>query len=175
MFNSSCWWINIVFTKNGIHTLAKVVINPTCVDLFSQSCTIQRFVAFDVVQTKRWVIVVDTPMINTPMINSSFFNNWDIWISTQIGWRAFTRLCQHHLELQMAKRPYPFCLGYFFTSKNFNYIEKEANIFHLKSGCNNRPSYFPTFTFSRRSPHCHDWPITSDGMLRWRFFDISLC
>jgi hypothetical protein len=35
MFHSSCQWINIVFTKNGIHNLVDVVIaNPTWIDLF---------------------------------------------------------------------------------------------------------------------------------------------
>jgi len=49
-FNSSCWWINIVLTKDDIYTLADVVIiNPTRTDLPPQSCTIQGFVAFDVV------------------------------------------------------------------------------------------------------------------------------
>jgi hypothetical protein len=33
-FNSFHWWINIVLTKDGIHTLADIVIaDPTQVDL----------------------------------------------------------------------------------------------------------------------------------------------
>jgi hypothetical protein len=48
-----CWWINIVLTKDDIHTLANIVIfDPTRVDLFLRSCAIQGFSAFDVVQTK---------------------------------------------------------------------------------------------------------------------------
>ncbi len=35
-FNSSCWWINIVFTKDGIHTLTDIVIvDPTQANLLS--------------------------------------------------------------------------------------------------------------------------------------------
>jgi hypothetical protein len=35
MFNFFCQWVNIVFTKDGIHTLANVVIvNPTQANLF---------------------------------------------------------------------------------------------------------------------------------------------
>jgi len=42
MFNSSRWWINIVFIKDGIHTLTNVVItDPTWTDLLSQSCATQ--------------------------------------------------------------------------------------------------------------------------------------
>ncbi len=52
-FNSSCRRIDIVLIKDDIRTLANVVIiNPTWVDLFPQSCVIQGFVALDVVQIK---------------------------------------------------------------------------------------------------------------------------
>jgi hypothetical protein len=33
-------------------------------DLLPQSCATQKFVAFDVVQAKKWVIVTNTPLIN---------------------------------------------------------------------------------------------------------------
>ncbi len=53
MSNSSCRQVDVVFTKNGIHTVVDVVIaNPTQVNLFFQSCTIQRFVAFNATQAK---------------------------------------------------------------------------------------------------------------------------
>ncbi len=52
-FNSSCQWVNIVFTKDGIHTLANIVItNPTRANLFPRSCTTQGFAAWDATQTK---------------------------------------------------------------------------------------------------------------------------
>jgi hypothetical protein len=52
-FNSSCWQVDIVFTKIGIHTLTNVVIiNPTWVDLFFRSCTTQGITASNVIQTK---------------------------------------------------------------------------------------------------------------------------
>jgi hypothetical protein len=42
-----------VLTKDGIHTLIDIVIaNPTCVDLFLQSCTTQGFATFDAIQAK---------------------------------------------------------------------------------------------------------------------------
>ncbi len=54
MFNSFCRRINIVLTKNDIHTLVDTIIaNPMQVDLLPQSCTIQGFATFDVVQTKK--------------------------------------------------------------------------------------------------------------------------
>ncbi len=52
-FNSSRRWIDIVFTKNGIHTLINVVIaDLTQAILFPQSYGTQGFAAFDVVQIK---------------------------------------------------------------------------------------------------------------------------
>ncbi len=75
MFNSSCWWIDIVLTKNGIHTLANVIIvNPTQAYLFPQSCTTQRFVASNVTKSKERNQHPTLP-----------FNNWSIWMSTQIS------------------------------------------------------------------------------------------
>ncbi len=54
-FNSFCRLFNIVLTKNGIHTLANIVItNPTWMDLLSQSCATLRFAIFYVVQTKEF-------------------------------------------------------------------------------------------------------------------------
>jgi hypothetical protein len=50
--NSFGWQIDIVLTKK-IHTQADVVVvDPTWVDLLPQFCTIQGFVASDVVQAK---------------------------------------------------------------------------------------------------------------------------
>jgi len=53
MLDSSCWWINIVLTKDGICTLANIVIaNAMFVDLPPQSCTIQRFATSNATQAK---------------------------------------------------------------------------------------------------------------------------
>jgi len=52
-FNSFRQWVDIVFTKDGVCTLAKVVIaNPTWANLFFRFCTIQGFVTINVVQAK---------------------------------------------------------------------------------------------------------------------------
>jgi hypothetical protein len=52
-FNSSRWRIHIVLTKNGIRTVANIVIvNPMWMDLLSWSCTTQGFVVFDAGQAK---------------------------------------------------------------------------------------------------------------------------
>jgi hypothetical protein len=43
-----------MLTKDGIHTLINIVItNLMWIDLFFQSCATQRFVAFDVAQSKK--------------------------------------------------------------------------------------------------------------------------
>jgi hypothetical protein len=52
-FNSFCWQVDIVLTKDDIHTLADVVIvNPTWIDLLPQSCITQGFANSDVAQAK---------------------------------------------------------------------------------------------------------------------------
>ncbi len=52
MFNSY-WQIDIVLTKDDIHTFIDVVIvNPTRVNLFLESCTTQGFVVFNATQAK---------------------------------------------------------------------------------------------------------------------------
>ncbi len=53
-FNSFHQQINIMPTKNGIRTLADVIITDLMrANLLPRSCTIQIFVAFDATQAKR--------------------------------------------------------------------------------------------------------------------------
>jgi len=48
MFNSSCWQVDIVLTKNDICTL----IDPTRMDLLFRFCTTQGFATYNVFQIK---------------------------------------------------------------------------------------------------------------------------
>jgi hypothetical protein len=53
-FNSSCWQIDIVLTKDDIRTLTNIVINdPTWADLLPWSCATQGFDTLNVVQAKK--------------------------------------------------------------------------------------------------------------------------
>jgi hypothetical protein len=53
-FKSFRHQIDIVFTKNGIHTLINIIIaNPTQMNLFPQSHAIQEFVASNATQAKK--------------------------------------------------------------------------------------------------------------------------
>jgi hypothetical protein len=99
-------------------------------------------------------------------------NNWNIWMFTQIGQCVLTQMWQCYLKPKRTTWPSPFCLGYFSSSKNFNYIAKNASIFHLKLGNSDRPNYFSISTPLKHTPHCHDWFTTSCWLLRWRVFDI---
>jgi hypothetical protein len=55
MFNYSCQQVNIVLTKNDIHTSIDIIIvAPTSVDLLPQFCATQGFDASNVVQAKKW-------------------------------------------------------------------------------------------------------------------------
>ncbi len=52
-FNSSCWWFDIVFIKDGIRILVDIVIaDPTRANLLLQSYAIQGFATSGVAQTK---------------------------------------------------------------------------------------------------------------------------
>jgi hypothetical protein len=52
-FNFSCWWIDIVLIKHDIRTLTNLIIASwTQVNLFPQSCKIQRFAICDATQAK---------------------------------------------------------------------------------------------------------------------------
>jgi hypothetical protein len=52
-FNSFCRQIDIVFTKDGIRTLANVVsADPTRTNLLPRSCTTQGFAASNAIQAK---------------------------------------------------------------------------------------------------------------------------
>jgi hypothetical protein len=65
-FNSFCQRINNVLTKNGIHTLTKVIVaNPTQANLLKKSCVIQGFVASNAAQAKERNYCSDAPLINS--------------------------------------------------------------------------------------------------------------
>ncbi len=75
-FHSSHRWIEIVFTKDGIHIqIDVVIIDPKWADLLCWSCGTQKFVTFKVVQTKKKELLQLTP-------HWSFFpfNNWNLWM-----------------------------------------------------------------------------------------------
>jgi hypothetical protein len=77
-FNSSCCQVEIVFTKDGFHTLIDIDIvigGPMHMDLFIWSCTIQGFPTSDVAQAKEKSYYDQHPLIN------SFSISWDIWMS----------------------------------------------------------------------------------------------
>jgi hypothetical protein len=159
--------INIMFTKDGIHTLVNVVITyPTWVNLLHWSCIVQGFVASKTAQAKKRIVMTNTPW-SFPLLN-----NLGVWMFKQTSWCILTQLCQCHVEHQKVKLPSSFCFGYFSPLKKFNYIAKNANIFHLKSGSSGRFNYFLISTPSKHTPHHHGWPLTSNWLLRWRDFNI---
>jgi hypothetical protein len=158
-----------VFTKNKIHTLVDVVI----VDLMRaylllQSYTTQRFTTSNVAQVKK-------KNYNNQHPHQSIFpsSNWNIWMFTQISWCVLTQLCQCYLEPKKAKGPCPLCLGYFSSTKNFNYIANDASILHLKSGSNSRPNYFSTS--SRHTPIAMVDLLQAIGCWDGEFLTSNLC
>ncbi len=49
-------------------------------------------------------------------------------------------------------KPSSFYLDHLPSSKNFNHITMDTNVFHLKLGDNHRFNHFPTFTFQNTPP-----------------------
>jgi hypothetical protein len=108
MFNSFCWWVDIVFTKDDIHTLINVVIvDPSRMDLLPWLCN-SRICCLWCGSNQRKELLWLTPHWLIPPIS-----NWGIWMFTQKSWCAFTWLCQCHLEFKRTRRPSSSCLGYF--------------------------------------------------------------
>jgi hypothetical protein len=63
-FHSFRRWVDIMLTKDGIHTLANVVIvDPTQADLLCWSYVTWRFVASKTTQAKEKAITTNTPRI----------------------------------------------------------------------------------------------------------------
>jgi hypothetical protein len=62
-FNSSRQWVDNVFTKNGIHILANIVI----ADLLPQSCTTQGFATSNAIQTRKRNFHDYTPSIDSSL------------------------------------------------------------------------------------------------------------
>jgi hypothetical protein len=68
MFNSSCWQVDIVLTKDDICTLIDIIIiDPTRMDLLFRFCTTQGFVAYNGFKSKNRVIVTNTSLINSSL------------------------------------------------------------------------------------------------------------
>jgi hypothetical protein len=65
-FNSFCWWVDIVFTKDDICILINVVItNPTKARLLPRSCATQGFVLLVWFNPNNEAIVINTSLINS--------------------------------------------------------------------------------------------------------------
>jgi len=105
----------------------------------------------------------------TPHWSIPPLNNWGIWSLTQTCQCVFIWLCQCHLELERDKMPSSFYLSHFSSSKSFNHIIKDANIFHFKLGGSHRLSYFLTSTPSRHTSHHHGRSIASRWFLTCKY------
>jgi len=107
-FNSYRDGIDIVFTKNRIHTLANLdIANPTCADLFPDLGQLKDLILQMQFKTKKNLLWL------TPHWSISSSNNWNVWMFTQTNWCVLTQLCQCHSKLQRSKKPSFFCFSYF--------------------------------------------------------------
>jgi hypothetical protein len=101
-FNSSHRQVDIMITKDGIHTLVDVVIaNPTRINLLPQSCVTQGFVTFDATQDKE----------------RSYCNQHPINQFLPLTIKVFSCLHKHVNAIWSLKGPEGPHLGYFFHQK----------------------------------------------------------
>jgi hypothetical protein len=156
IFNSSHWWIDIVFTKNGICILVNIVIvYPTCVNILPWFCIIQGFVTSNAIQAKKKELPWPTSM------NSFLLLTIEVFRCLHKQNDVFLHECANATwSFKRPKGPSPFYVGYFSSSRNFNYIIKDVSIFHLKLSSNSKLSYLWL-------PPLHDTPpITTVDLLK---------
>jgi hypothetical protein len=128
-FNSSCRWVDVVFTKYGIHTLVDVIIvNPTWTDLLPWSCRTRGFVAPNAIQAK------EKSYHNWHPIDQFFPLAIEVFGCLHKHADVFLHYCANAIwSLKALEGPHFFYLGHFSLSKKFNHITKDANVLHLKS------------------------------------------
>jgi len=163
-FNFSYWQVEIVLTKNDIHTLAKVVIaNWMWADLLPWFCATQGFVGFDVVQAN------ERSYHNRHPTNQFLPLAIEVFGCLHKHGNVFLHDCANAIWSLKGRRPSSFYLDQFSSLKSLNQITKDASVFHLKSGGSRRLSYFLTFALSRHTFHHHDWSITSHWFLTYKY------
>jgi hypothetical protein len=148
-FHSFHWRVDIMLTKDGIHTLANVVIaDPIWANLFHWSYAIGKFATFEIAQTKKrsyldWHLTYHLIYLTIEVFRS---------LNKQVD--MFLHDCTNAMWNFKGPKGPPFvCVNYFSSLKNPNYITKNASIFHLKSSNSNRSCYFPTSSPSRHTFH----------------------
>ncbi len=164
-FNSFRQWIDIVLTKDGIHTLANIIIvNSMQANLFSRSCTTQGFATSDITQAKERSYHNRQPTYQFLPLAIEVFGCLHKHID------VFLHDCANAIwSLKGTKKPSSFYLGNFFLSIFFYHITKYISIFHLKSSDSHRLSYFPTSTPSKHTSHHHGRPIASHWFLTCKY------
>jgi hypothetical protein len=148
-FHSSCRRVDIVLTKDGIHTLANVVIvDPTQEDLLRRHCVTQGFVASKTTQAKEKSYYDRHPTGHFLPLTIEVFGILDKQAD------VFLHDCANAMwNFKWPEGPPLFVLVMFLCQKNLNYITKDASILHLKLGGRNRSDYFLTSTLSKHTHH----------------------
>jgi hypothetical protein len=119
-----------------ICTLIDVVItDPTRANLLLQSCTTQGFATSNAAQAK------ERSYHHWRPTNEFFCVAIEVFGCLHKHAYAFLHDCANAIwNLKGIEGPSPFYFGYFFSSKNFNYVTMDANIFHFKSSNDSNPS-----------------------------------
>jgi len=141
-FNSFHWQVDIMFAKDGIHTIVNIVIaNPTYVDLFIRSCTTQKFVASNAILAQK------KNYRNWHPINQFLPLAIEVFGCLHKHANAFLHNYANDIWSLKGPKGLPLSiLVVFFLFKGFNYVVKDAIVLHLKSGNGGRPNYFLTST-----------------------------
>jgi hypothetical protein len=115
MFQTSIHHINIVIFKEGVWTLANIVIvDPRHIDLLACTSSVCDFTITKAPQSNEWSCI----KIATWDIISSLHNR-SLSLSTWVNWWFFITLCQ-----QCVGNERSFGSNHWFKTKGFNYILK---------------------------------------------------
>jgi hypothetical protein len=162
MFNSSYQQIDILLTKDDIHTLVNIVIaNPTWAYLLPRSWATQRFVTLNTTQAK------ERSYCDQHTIDQFLFLGIDVFGHLHKQVDIFYMIVPMPFRTWKGQRAFISCFCYFLSSKKFNHIAKDANLFHSKSSHNRRLNYFLAPTPSKHTSLHHGWHIVGDWFLTW--------
>ncbi len=155
-FNSSCWQVNIMLTKDGIGTLIDiVVIDPTQADLLLQSCATQGFTTSNAIQAK------ERSYRNRHLVDQFLPLVIEVFGCLQNMQMCFYTTVPMPFGAWRGQKVFIFLPWSLFFVKKFWSHYKGCKHLHFKLGTSHGLSYFPTSTPSIHTSHHHGRPIAS--------------
>jgi len=129
------------------HSIDIIIIDPTRANFLRWSCTIQGFVTSNVAQTK------EKNYHNQHFIDQFLPLGIEVFGCLHKQVDVFLQDCANAIWSSKGPKGLFFSILVVFLYQNiFNYVTKDASIFHFKLGNSGRLSYFPIFHPFRTHP-----------------------